>query len=215
MTKLTDTQRSELSATVQRILGAETDLRALAREMSEASGAIRTRAWIAARSATEGQITDLEAALSTVANHEPDLTLFTANEGSPIYMRRWWLEREIDEYGHGYDGLYVHRFENDDPAVFHNHPWPSSSLLLHGGPIFEDTSEGTSIIYNRKVVLRPAGHRHRIRLRPGQMLNDLSVSRIPAMTLFATGKRVQEWGFERTDGSIDPVPSTTGATPRR
>ena len=83
------------------------------------------------------------------------------------------------------------------------------------GPIFEYTRHGTAVIENRNIVLRPASHRHRIRLRPGPVLNDGSIRRIPAMTLFQTGKRVQRWGFEQPDGSIKPVASKSGEVPRR
>lgn len=215
MTRLPATLRTELAGEVERILAPGIDLHALAREMNTAIGAIRTRAWIGARPATLDQVNQIRKTLEVVAEHEPDLTLFTAEVESPIYMRRWWLRRKLSDNGYGQEGLYVHVFENDDPEELHNHPWASASLLLRGGPIFEDTREGTAVIEDRQIVLRPAAHRHRIRLRPGPVLHDQTVSRIPAMTLFCTGKRVQEWGFEQPDGSIRPVTSTTGAVPRR
>ena len=205
MPGLPDALRTELADSIERILGPDLDLQALAREMDDASGAIRTRAWIAPRLATVTQVNDVYDALQVMPGHEPDLTLLTAEAGSPVYMGRWWLRRELTDDGHGQNGLYLHVFENDDPEGFHNHPWPSASLLLGGGPIFEDTRHGTTLIENRSVVLRPAMHRHRIRLRQGPVLHDGSVGRIPAMTLFATGRRVQQWGFEQQDGSIRPA----------
>ena len=197
MPRLPDALRTELAGTIERILSPDLDLRALAREMNEASGAIRTRAWIGAQRATIDQVMEIDRTLAPVTGHEPDLTLLTEREGSPVYMRRWWLRREETADERDQDGLYVHVFENDDPAGFHNHPWPSASLLLDGGPVFEQTPHGTTIIENRSIVLRPAAHRHRIRLRQGPTPNDGSVARIPAITLFATGRRVQEWGFEQ------------------
>lgn len=207
--------RTELADTVERILAPDVDLEALAREMDNATGAIRTRSWIRPAGASIDQVNGINAALEGVTAYEPDLTLLTADKGSPVYMRRWWLRRALADDGHGQDGLYVHLFENDDPVRFHNHPWPSASLLLHGGPIFEDMRHGTAVIENRSIVLRPASHRHRIRLRPGPVLHDQTVSRIPAMTLFGTGKRVQRWGFEQPDGSIKPVASKSEQVPRR
>ncbi|MCY4636490.1 MAG: hypothetical protein OXG04_18635 [Acidobacteria bacterium] len=132
-------------------------------------------------------------------------------------MRRWWLRRQPAGDGHGENGLYVHVFDNDDPEGLHNHPWPSASLLLSGGPIFEDTAHGTAIIDNRRIVLRPAAHRHRIRLRHGPLMHDGSVGRISATTLFCTGRRIQEWGFEQPDGSIKQIAKrqeSTAAPPR-
>ena len=191
MPRLPDTLRTELADTVERILAPDLNLRALAREMDDASGAIRTRSWIAPVAATPDQVIEVDHTLQIVTEHDPDLTLLTADAGSPVYMNRWWLRRKLTAAGEGQDSLYVHRFENNDPEGFHNHPWPSASLLLHGGPIFEDTRHGTTVIENRSVALRPADHRHRIRLRQGPVLHDGSIARIPAMTLFATGRRVQ------------------------
>ena len=218
MPRLPDALRTELTDTVERILAPGLDLQALAQEMNDASGGIRTRAWTAARAATIDQVTEINRALRAVSDHEPDLTLLTADAQSPVYMRRWWLRRNVTDQDEGEDSLYVHAFENDDPEGFHNHPWPSASLLLHGGPIFEDTHHGTSVIENRSLVLRPAAHLHRIRLSRGPLLNDGSVARIRAMTLFATGKRLQQWGFEQRDGSIRPAAKATAAgepLPRR
>ena len=218
MTRLPDTLRTELADAVERILAPDVDLQALAREMDDATGAIRTRPWIRAQPAGLDQVIEVNRTLLPVTNHEPDLTLLTAGEGSPVYMRRWWLRRRPGGNGNGQDGLYVHVFDNDDPEGLHDHPWPSASLLLSGGPIFEDTTHGTSIIENRSIVLRPAAHRHRIRLRHGPLMHDESVSRLTATTLFCTGIRVQEWGFEQPDGSIKPITSKqkgTGTAPRR
>ncbi len=215
MPQLPDPLRAELAEAVERILAPDIDLHALAREMDDASGAIRTVSWIRPGGASIDQVTEVNQVLDRVTGYDPDLTLLTADAGSPVYMRRWWLQRALADDGHGQDGLYLHVFENNDPEGFHNHPWPSASLLLHGGPIFEDTRHGTAVIENRNIVLRPASHRHRIRLRPGPVLNDGSIRRIPAMTLFRTGKRVQRWGFEQPDGSIKPVASKSGEVPRR
>lgn len=216
MPQLPDPLRAELAETVERTLAPDIELEALAREMDDATGAIRTQSWIRPGGASIDQVSEIKRALfGSITGYEPDLTLLTADEGSPVYMRRWWLRRTLADDQHGQDGLYVHLFENNDPEGFHNHPWPSASLLLYGGPIFEDTRHGTAVIENRSIVLRPASHRHRIRLRPGPVLNDGSIKRIPAMTPFRTGKRVQRWGFEQADGSIKPVASKSGQVPRR
>lgn len=191
MPRLPEALRTELADTVERILAPDVDLQALAREMDDATGAIRTRSWICSRPASIEQTSEINRTLQPVTGYAPDLTLLTADPGSPVYMHRWWLQRKLTEAGEGQDGLYVHLFENNDPEQFHNHPRPSASLLLRGGPIFEDTRHGTTTIENRSIVLRPATHRHRIRLRQGPVLHNGSVARIPAMTLFATGRRVQ------------------------
>ena len=207
-----------MASTRERILAPDVDLQALAGEMDDAAGAIRTRPWIRAQPAGLDQVLEVNRTLLPVTDHEPDLTLRTAGEGSPVYMRRWWLRRQLAGNGYGQDGRYGHVFDNDDPEGFHNHPWPSTSLLLSGGPSFEDTRHGTSIIENRSIVLRPAAHRHRIRLRHGPPMVDESVSRLTATRLFCTVRRVGEWSFEQPDGSIKPVAKgqkSTGAAPER
>ena len=216
MPKLPDPLRAELAETVERILAPDIDLRALVQEMNTATGTVRTRAWIGANPVRFLKVSDINNALLKAVNeYEPDLTLFTDETGSPIYMKRWWLRRKPADDGHGQEGLYVHLFENDDPVGLHNHPWASASLLLRGGPIFEDTQDGTARIESRQIVVRPAEHRHRIRLQKKRVPHTGAEVPVPAVTLFCTGKRVQEWGFEQPDGSIKPVTSTTGQVPRR
>ena len=205
MTRLPDTLRTELADAVERILAPDVDLYALARRMDNAGSANPARTWTLAQPAGLSQVLEVNRALLPVAGHDPDVTLLTGNQGSPVYMRRWWLRRRTTSDGHGDGGLYVHVFHNDDPEGFHNHPWASASLLLSGGPIFEDTRDGTAVIQNRDIVLRAAAHRHRIRLRHGPLLHDGSESRLTATTLFRTGPRVQEWGFEQPDGSVKPI----------
>ncbi len=217
-TRMPDTLRTELAEAVERILGPDLDLRTLVREMDDATRAIRTRSWISAQPVGVDQMLRLKATLVPVTDHEPDVTLWTEDETSPVYMRRWWLRRQTTDDGRGQNGLYVHVFENDDPEGFHNHPWPSASLVVSGGPIFEDTPHGTTIIDEDRIVLRPAAHRHRIRLRHGPLLHDGTVGRIRTTTLFCTGRRVQEWGFEQPDGSVKPIArrqESAATTPRR
>ena len=134
MTRLPDTLRTELADAVERILAPDIDLQALAREMDDATGAIRTRPWICAQPAGLDQVLEVNRTLLPVTGPEPNLTLLTAGEGTPVYMRRWWLRRRPAGNGYGQDGLYVHVFDNDDPEGFLNHPWPSASLLLSGHP---------------------------------------------------------------------------------
>jgi hypothetical protein len=233
MTRLPDTRRTELADTVERILAPDIDLHALARSMQNANDRNPATTWHRARRATSEQVATIRRELDGVTDHEPDLTLLTGGEDSPVYMQRWWLRRRTTADGHGDGGLYVHLFANDDPEELHNHPWPSASLLISGSPVFEDTCDGTATIRDGDIVLRAASHRHRIRLHEvilhagthGHPITPVAeppdpwlVTKQPAMTLFCTGHRVQEWGFQQPDGSIKPVYSkqkTTGTTPRR
>ena len=74
-------------------------------------------------------MSEINRALEGVTKYEPDLTLLTSDEGSPVYMRRWWLQRTLADDGHGQDGLYVHRFEKQRPGRF---PQPPVAVGLAG-----------------------------------------------------------------------------------
>lgn len=115
MTRLPDTLRTALADAVERILAPDVDLQALARGMDDATGAIRTRPWTRPQPAGLDQVIEVNRTLLPVTDHEPDLTLLTAGEGTPVYLRRWWLRRQLAGNGYGQDGLYVHVFDNDDP----------------------------------------------------------------------------------------------------
>ncbi len=111
------------------------------------------------------------------------------------YLLRWHLRPK--QTGRSEFALYLHHFLQPDGDVLHDHPWPSASWLLageqselwkasgsmDGPPAHQSLAPGSQ-------VLRPATHSH-----------SLSLPRVgdeawgPATTLFATGKRVRDWGF--------------------
>ena len=95
MPRLPDALRTELADSIERILGPDVNLQALAREMDDATGAIRTRAWMAPRLATSSPGGEVYKRLQAIPGHEPDVTLLTAEAGSPVYMQRWWLRRDL------------------------------------------------------------------------------------------------------------------------
>ena len=67
-----------------------------------------------------------------------------------------------------------------------------------------------SVIHNGDLFLRPATHRHRVRLSPDLSSGARADARQGAVTLIATGRRSKPWGFERPDGSIEQVASRPG-----
>ena len=157
MTRLPDTLRTELADAVERILAPDVDLQALAREMDDATGAIRTRPWIRAQPTGLDQMIEVNRTLLPVTDHEPDLALLTAGEGSPVYMRRWWLRREVDRRRP--------RQERPVPARLRERrlrgiPQPPVAIGLPAAgaaaPSSRTPRHGTTVIENRSVVLRPA-----------------------------------------------------------
>lgn len=109
-------------------------------------------------------------------------------EGEP-YAERWYLLRS----GGADSGpnLYLHRFLVDDDPVLHDHPWASASWMVGGGIAETWAPDGASPARNEErlrpgdLVVRSAAHAHQLRI--------LGAAR--PVTLFATARKVREWGF--------------------
>ena len=145
-------------------------------------------------------------ALQVAHGYAPDLEVRRGKRGDgPLYLRRWWLEREETPRG-GQRGLYIHEFRNDDAAGLHDHPWPSASLML-AGVLNEHMRSGTRRLTRGTVCVRSARFRHRLTLpRDG----DGAIQ--PTLTLIATGLREKAWELEHGDGEIEVI-GGTGAAP--
>ncbi len=104
------------------------------------------------------------------------------------YLRRWWVVPR-----NYYANVYLHEIVgNDDDRAMHDHPWENTSVIIKGGFI-EHQPEG---IFERHVgdtVHRQAVQLHRLELLPG-------VER--TLSLFFTGPKVREWGFQTADGWV-------------
>jgi hypothetical protein len=105
----------------------------------------------------------------------------------PGYMHRWWAIPR-----NPFANVYLHRIlRSDDDRALHDHPWPSTSVIIAGGYV-EHTPDGA---FSRKpgdVVSRPADALHRLEVIPG----------VDAVTLFLTGPEVREWGFACPQGWV-------------
>lgn len=126
-------------------------------------------------------------AIRVTQKRAPDFIIGDPKE--PYMLRWWWLPRNH------YFNIYIHRFlKDDDDEAFHDHPWPSYSIMCEGD-IYEHYKidiEGFGS-YNewRRLkpgdkVYRPAKFAHRIVVLPSAKL---------PLTIFITGPRVREWGF--------------------
>ncbi len=137
-----------------------------------------------------------------IARIQPHEIIYRPDTGTPkagarlhAYLLRWHLRPK--QSGQSEYALYLHQFLQPDHAVLHDHPWPSASWLLsgeqhetwkpHGGaaraPAHRELVAG-------KLVCRPAVHAHCLGLP-----QDENGNWRPAVTLFATGRRVRDWGF--------------------
>ena len=191
---------AESADRIRGLLAPVADLEALALTPSPfahpAAGATAL-AWSAHRAAD----LDTVARIHGVADHvmknvEPQVTLYTNEQESIVYMRRWWLRRQVTVAGRGRCGYYLHRFEGDDPAGLHDHPWASASLMVCAAAV-EDSHQGGTRIEPGTLYVRPARFRHRIRL-----LRDERGKPLSAVTLLATGEREKSWGFETAGGRM-------------
>jgi hypothetical protein len=141
-------------------------------------------------------IEDMLAWARNVMRRSPDVVI-----GSN-YLRRWWITPR-----NAFANVYLHEFRSsDDDRALHDHPWANSSLILSGRYI-EHTSEGQFVRQAGDFVQRESGSLHRIELIGGH----------PVISLFTTGPKVRDWGFDCPQGWVpwqeftDPTdPSKTG-----
>lgn len=104
------------------------------------------------------------------------------------YLRRWWVVPR-----NFYANVYLHEMTgNDDDRAMHDHPWANTSLVIKGGYL-EHTPEGVFERREGDVVERAATALHRLELLPG-------VER--TLSLFLTGPKVREWGFQTAQGWV-------------
>lgn len=102
------------------------------------------------------------------------------------YLRRWWIVlRNLA------CNVYLHEFAgSDDDRAMHDHPWDNTSYILFGRYI-EHTPAGSFVRQEGDVVQRRAVDQHRIEVFEGKP---------PVLTLFITGPKVREWGFQCPQG---------------
>ena len=94
------------------------------------------------------------------------------------YMERWFLIPR-----NPICNIYAHKFIGSDADTPHDHPWYSVGWVL-SGQYLEHTPDG---IYPKKagsITLRSPKHMHWIEIEN------------PVYTLFITGPRLWEWGFQ-------------------
>ncbi|WP_238320057.1 hypothetical protein [Sphingobium sp. YBL2] len=108
----------------------------------------------------------------------PDFVIGTVDNP---YLLRWWIIPRNEQ-----QNVYLHRIlRDDDDRALHDHPWPNTSLLI-SGRYREITPEGTFIREAGSLVTREAEALHRLELIDGE----------PAVSLFFTGAKEREWGFD-------------------
>lgn len=116
--------------------------------------------------------------------------------GDPVYLERWWIIPRNEQ-----QNVYLHRIlRDDDDRALHDHPWANTSYLI-AGSYREITPDGMFIRQPGDVVTRPATAMHRLELIDG----------MPAVSLFFTGTKEREWGFDCPNGWVHWRDFTGGA----
>lgn len=102
------------------------------------------------------------------------------------YLHRWWLVPK-----NRWANVYLHRFHESDEPVPHDHPWMNVSVLLRGR-YREHYHDGTWRDYGPGAVI----------FRQARSLHWLEVLEGPVTTLFLTGPRRRQWGFQTPSGWV-------------
>jgi hypothetical protein len=114
-----------------------------------------------------------------IMSREPDFII------GDNYLRRWWIIPRNEGCN-----VYLHEIlHSDDDRALHDHPWDNTSMLLDGSYI-EHTPEGSFVREAGSIVTRPATALHRLEVPDGGR----------AVSLFITGPKVREWGFDCPKG---------------
>lgn len=126
---------------------------------------------------------DLQAWARAKMQRVPDFII--GDDPDAPYMERWWIIPRNASCN-----IYLHRIlRDDDDRALHDHPWTNSSFVLMGS-YREITPEGTFIRSAGDVVNREATALHRLELIGGK----------PCISLFTTGPKIREWGFDCPNG---------------
>ena len=102
-------------------------------------------------------------------------------------LHRWWIVPRNQGCN-----VYLHVIlKSDDDRAMHDHPWASTSYILEGSYI-EVTPEGRFVREAGRIGHRDAEAMHRLEVPEGGY----------AISLFITGPKVREWGFDCPQGWV-------------
>jgi len=121
--------------------------------------------------------------LASFFSRKPDKTI------NDKYLLRWHLIPR-----NKYFNIYLHKFIGDDDRVYHDHPFHSLSILLKG-----EYKEFILKSIQRNNVFHLCHRKHhkpvKLIFRSALRMHRLEVIDGPVWTIFITGPRFREWGF--------------------
>lgn len=120
-------------------------------------------------------------------------------DGVGHFARGWWWRRTIG-------AVRVHEIlTSDDARAFHDHPWPSISIGVHGTyveerPRWTNAEHGTCAPVGDPTNFRARFRAPWITRRTSTALHALTLDDGPAWTIFITGRKERTWGFSDPNG---------------
>lgn len=146
---------------------------------------------------------ELADALIELAKKTPYFHLKDKESGE-IYMERYWLKQPPE--GTAGNSIRIHHtMRSDFDRALHDHPWPSTSIILKGGyyeilpkdqqqPAANDAVDFVRVWRSPgDVVARDASHRHRLEIVPGTT----------CWSMFIVGEWEKDWGFyDKEEGFV-------------
>lgn len=111
-----------------------------------------------------------------------------------VHFRRWRI------IATPWFSLYIHGiYKADEDRHMHDHPWRYASLVLSGSfsemSLHADGTERITVLTPGSFVMRQAEQFH--------MIKELHTPRV--ITLFFTGRRSREWGYNTEQGWVDHI----------
>ncbi len=128
------------------------------------------------------------------ATSHPVSFVITGHEDGRPYLYRWHLIPRNPFFN-----IYLHHFVGDDARTLHDHPWVSLAYQLSGGLYEEFEKNGEKWcrwIKKGKWTYRRSTFLHRLELL-------FKKPRDPVWTIFITGPKIRDWGFQTTGGWVD------------
>ena len=147
-----------------------------------------------------------------IFNRKPDVVI--GGKESP-YLLRWFVIPR-----NPFLNIYLHEFHRpDDDRALHDHPWMWASYVIDGQYVEHTIKSGLPVQRLRKPgswAFRLPKTAHRIELEKGLVSDDGRQLYFRCWTLFITGPRIRNWGFNCPQGWVPwqlfTDPKDSGAT---
>ena len=130
------------------------------------------------------------------ARSHPVSFVVTGDDDGTPYLYRWHLIPK-----NRFFNIYLHHFIGNDGRVMHDHPWVSLAYQLSGHLMeYFDIRSNVNIPANVSIRKISKG---KWTYRKSTFIHSLIISSCdlePVWTLFITGPKIRDWGFQTKTG---------------